>query len=134
MFLTIKCATTLWLWIPLLHIYSIIFKKSDYGIWVVSWVSGISLITDEWITSVSALRTDIDIISPHVLNVFVFVYVDSAMRQPRCGVPDRRAADMDDGARKKRYALTGQQWDKDHITYRFVALQCEYKPTRKQNV
>ncbi|KAM7396356.1 hypothetical protein PAMP_019401 [Pampus punctatissimus] len=24
---------------------------------------------------------------------------------------------MDDGARKKRYALTGQQWNKDHITY-----------------
>ncbi|XP_070828929.1 matrix metalloproteinase-15-like [Chaetodon trifascialis] len=41
----------------------------------------------------------------------------SAMRRPRCGLPDREAAEVDDGARKKRYALTGQQWDKDHITY-----------------
>ncbi|KAE8296599.1 Matrix metalloproteinase-14 [Larimichthys crocea] len=40
-----------------------------------------------------------------------------AMRRPRCGLPDRKAVDIDDGARKKRYALTGQQWDKDHITY-----------------
>lgn len=39
-----------------------------------------------------------------------------AMRRPRCGLPDRKAAEMDD-VRKKRYALTGQQWDKDHITY-----------------
>lgn len=41
----------------------------------------------------------------------------TAMHRPRCGLPDRKAADMDDGVRKKRYALTGQQWDKDHITY-----------------
>lgn len=41
----------------------------------------------------------------------------AAMRRPRCGLPDRKAEEMDDGARKKRYALTGQQWDKDHITY-----------------
>ncbi|KAM3870091.1 matrix metalloproteinase-14-like [Diretmus argenteus] len=40
-----------------------------------------------------------------------------AMRRPRCGLPDRKAEETDDGARKKRYALTGQQWDKDHITY-----------------
>lgn len=39
-----------------------------------------------------------------------------AMRRPRCGVPDRKAEELD-GARKKRYALTGQQWNKDHITY-----------------
>ncbi|KAM6936888.1 matrix metalloproteinase-15-like [Xenentodon cancila] len=41
----------------------------------------------------------------------------AAMRQPRCGVPDRKPEDLVDRARKKRYALTGQQWDKDHITY-----------------
>ncbi|XP_070686286.1 matrix metalloproteinase-15 [Pempheris klunzingeri] len=41
----------------------------------------------------------------------------AAMRRPRCGLPDRRASDLDDGSRKKRYALTGQQWDKDRITY-----------------
>uniref|UniRef100_A0A3P8U3B4 Matrix metallopeptidase 15 n=1 Tax=Amphiprion percula TaxID=161767 RepID=A0A3P8U3B4_AMPPE len=43
----------------------------------------------------------------------------TAMRRPRCGLPDRNADELVDGARKKRYALTGQQWDKDHITYRF---------------
>ncbi|XP_053174711.1 matrix metalloproteinase-15 [Scomber japonicus] len=41
----------------------------------------------------------------------------AAMRRPRCGLPDRRAEEMDEGTRRKRYALTGQQWDKDHITY-----------------
>ncbi|XP_053742206.1 matrix metalloproteinase-15 isoform X1 [Synchiropus splendidus] len=40
----------------------------------------------------------------------------AAMRRPRCGLPDRRA-DAEEGARKRRYTLTGQQWDKDHITY-----------------
>lgn len=44
----------------------------------------------------------------------------AAMRRPRCGLPDRRASELDDGARKKRYALTGQQWGKDHITYSIV--------------
>ncbi|TMS05196.1 Matrix metalloproteinase-16 [Larimichthys crocea] len=46
-----------------------------------------------------------------------------AMRRPRCGLPDRKAVDIDDGARKKRYALTGQQWDKDHITYSIMNQQ-----------
>lgn len=41
----------------------------------------------------------------------------AAMHRPRCGLPDRSADELVDGARKKRYALTGQQWDKDHITY-----------------
>uniref|UniRef100_A0A3B4XPB0 Matrix metallopeptidase 15 n=1 Tax=Seriola lalandi dorsalis TaxID=1841481 RepID=A0A3B4XPB0_SERLL len=41
----------------------------------------------------------------------------TAMRQPRCGLPDRKPEELGDGARKKRYTLTGQQWDKDHITY-----------------
>ncbi|XP_059191509.1 matrix metalloproteinase-15 [Centropristis striata] len=40
-----------------------------------------------------------------------------AMRRPRCGLPDREPEEMDAGARRKRYALTGQQWAKDHITY-----------------
>ncbi|KAM9854185.1 matrix metalloproteinase-14 [Aulostomus maculatus] len=43
----------------------------------------------------------------------------AAMRRPRCGLPDRRA-EMDEGARRRRYTLTGQQWDKDHITYSVV--------------
>uniref|UniRef100_A0A8C3AVI8 Matrix metallopeptidase 15 n=1 Tax=Cyclopterus lumpus TaxID=8103 RepID=A0A8C3AVI8_CYCLU len=46
-----------------------------------------------------------------------------AMRRPRCGLPDRKAEEMDDGARKKRYALTGQQWGKDHITYSIMNQQ-----------
>ncbi|XP_068459013.1 matrix metalloproteinase-15-like [Clinocottus analis] len=46
-----------------------------------------------------------------------------AMRRPRCGLPDRKAEEMDDGARKKRYALTGQQWSKDHITYSIMNQQ-----------
>lgn len=45
-----------------------------------------------------------------------------AMRWPRCGVPDRKT-ELDDGARKKRYALTGQQWNKDHITYSILNKQ-----------
>ena len=45
------------------------------------------------------------------------------MRRPRCGLPDRNPERTVDGARKKRYTLTGQQWDKDHITYRFIALR-----------
>lgn len=51
-----------------------------------------------------------------------------AMRRPRCGLPDRKAEDLDDGARKKRYAVNGQQWDKDHITYRFKALNSDTNP------
>lgn len=47
----------------------------------------------------------------------------AAMRRPRCGVPDRKAEELVDGARKKRYALTGQQWNKDHITYSILKQQ-----------
>lgn len=50
----------------------------------------------------------------------------AAMRRPRCGLPDRKAEEIDDGARKKRYALTGQQWDKDHITY---SIMNQYIPS-----
>ncbi|KAJ0069579.1 hypothetical protein NL108_010402, partial [Boleophthalmus pectinirostris] len=45
-----------------------------------------------------------------------------AMRRPRCGVPDRKPEEHDE-KRKKRYALTGQQWDKDHITYSILNQQ-----------
>uniref|UniRef100_A0A3Q0R962 Matrix metallopeptidase 15 n=1 Tax=Amphilophus citrinellus TaxID=61819 RepID=A0A3Q0R962_AMPCI len=41
----------------------------------------------------------------------------SAMRRPRCGLPDRKPEELVDRSRKKRYVLTGQRWDKDHITY-----------------
>ncbi|RVE72345.1 hypothetical protein OJAV_G00061000 [Oryzias javanicus] len=41
----------------------------------------------------------------------------AAMRRPRCGLPDRKPEESEGGARRKRYALTGQQWDRDHITY-----------------
>ncbi|CAG5958398.1 unnamed protein product [Menidia menidia] len=45
----------------------------------------------------------------------------AAMRRPRCGLPDRKPEELTGGARRRRYALTGQQWDKDHITYRSPA-------------
>ncbi|KAM9753946.1 LOW QUALITY PROTEIN: matrix metalloproteinase-16-like [Menidia menidia] len=44
----------------------------------------------------------------------------AAMRRPRCGLPDRKPEELAGGARRRRYALTGQQWDKDHITYSIV--------------
>ncbi|XP_019743873.1 matrix metalloproteinase-15 [Hippocampus comes] len=40
----------------------------------------------------------------------------TAMRRPRCGLPDKKA-ELDDGTRRRRYAVTGQRWDKDHISY-----------------
>lgn len=59
--------------------------------------------------------------------------VRRAMRQPRCGVPDRVASEVNEGTRKKRYAVTGQRWDKDHITYRFAALKRRVQTAVKQN-
>ncbi|XP_060892762.1 matrix metalloproteinase-15-like [Labrus mixtus] len=47
----------------------------------------------------------------------------AAMRRPRCGLPDRKASEIVEGARKKRYTLTGQQWKKDHITYSIMKQQ-----------
>ncbi|XP_028306310.1 matrix metalloproteinase-15-like [Gouania willdenowi] len=41
----------------------------------------------------------------------------TAMRRPRCGLPDRKPEELVDGARNKRYAVTGQQWNKERITY-----------------
>ncbi|XP_077953683.1 matrix metalloproteinase-15-like isoform X1 [Gasterosteus aculeatus] len=47
----------------------------------------------------------------------------AAMRRPRCGLPDRNLERMHGGTRKERYALTGQQWGKDHITYSIMNQQ-----------
>ncbi|MED6267890.1 hypothetical protein CHARACLAT_016693 [Characodon lateralis] len=47
----------------------------------------------------------------------------AAMRRPRCGLPDRRPEEAINEARKKRYALTGQRWDKEHITYSIIKQQ-----------
>ncbi|KAG7270348.1 hypothetical protein CRUP_034458 [Coryphaenoides rupestris] len=54
-----------------------------------------------------------------------------AMRRPRCGVPDRRPEELQEelqmevhqGSRRRRYTLTGQQWDKDHLTYSLLKQQ-----------
>lgn len=63
-----------------------------------------------------------------------FFCVFRAMRRPRCGLPDKRAAEVDNSARKKRYTLTGQQWDKDHITYRFAARKWTNRTPVKSNM
>uniref|UniRef100_A0A672I811 Matrix metallopeptidase 15a n=1 Tax=Salarias fasciatus TaxID=181472 RepID=A0A672I811_SALFA len=44
----------------------------------------------------------------------------TAMQRPRCGLPDRNPEELVEGARRKRYTLTGQRWDKDTITYSIV--------------
>ncbi|XP_056137176.1 matrix metalloproteinase-14-like [Lampris incognitus] len=50
-----------------------------------------------------------------------------AMRRPRCGLPDIiRTDEVENGPRRKRYALTGQQWDKDHLTYSIMNQQIPY--------
>uniref|UniRef100_A0A1A8MGP6 Matrix metallopeptidase 15 (Membrane-inserted) n=3 Tax=Nothobranchius TaxID=28779 RepID=A0A1A8MGP6_9TELE len=57
----------------------------------------------------------------HFYGLEVTGEVDAAttttMRRPRCGLPDRNPEKVVNAARKKRYALTGQRWDKDHVTY-----------------
>eukprot|EP00063_Salmo_salar_P006050 XP_013980885.1 PREDICTED: matrix metalloproteinase-15-like isoform X2 [Salmo salar] len=40
-----------------------------------------------------------------------------AMLRPRCGVPDKSVEQAENGVRRKRYALTGQKWDKNLLTY-----------------
>lgn len=45
----------------------------------------------------------------------------SWMQKPRCGVPDRfKSASR---SRKRRYALTGQKWQRTHITYRWEVVE-----------
>ncbi|KTF73370.1 hypothetical protein cypCar_00034195 [Cyprinus carpio] len=42
------------------------------------------------------------------------------MKKPRCGVPDLLGG-ISGSRRKKRYALTGQKWQRTHITYRMAS-------------
>ncbi|XP_036412557.1 matrix metalloproteinase-16 [Colossoma macropomum] len=39
------------------------------------------------------------------------------MKKPRCGVPDQVRSSYSSRSRKRRYALTGQKWQRTHITY-----------------
>uniref|UniRef100_A0A8C8JTR8 Matrix metallopeptidase 15a n=1 Tax=Oncorhynchus tshawytscha TaxID=74940 RepID=A0A8C8JTR8_ONCTS len=41
----------------------------------------------------------------------------TAMRRPRCGVPDKSFGQNENGMRRKRYTLTDQKWEKNHLTY-----------------
>ncbi|XP_042157622.1 matrix metalloproteinase-16-like isoform X2 [Oncorhynchus tshawytscha] len=45
-----------------------------------------------------------------------------AMRRPRCGVPDKSVEQAENGLRWKRYALTGQKWDKNLLTYSIMNI------------
>ncbi|CDQ61632.1 unnamed protein product [Oncorhynchus mykiss] len=55
----------------------------------------------------------------------------TAMRRPRCGVPDKSFGQTENGMRRKRYTLTDQKWDKNHLTYRCVLGQCMLGDSQK---
>ena len=43
------------------------------------------------------------------------------MKRPRCGVRDRFVQPDGANVRRKRFVLTGQKWDKDKLTYRYIS-------------
>lgn len=57
----------------------------------------------------------------HPLLLFFFFFKTlSWMERPRCGVPDKLKSVT--RSRRRRFALTGQKWQRTHITYRCDAL------------